>query len=118
MTVLEVRTPRPRRGTVGSARWRALLEQRWRDRLQELTEVCVAFHDAGTQLPLAGEPRTSLRMLSRRAVAARHALAETDRALSRLSAGEFGRCEDCAGEIQSGRLRQTPEARFCSRCAS
>jgi len=117
MTVLDVTTPRPRSGTASDARWRALLEQRWRDRLQELTELCVAFHEAGMRSP-AAEPRMSLRTLSRRAVAARHALAETDQALSRLSAGEFGHCEDCAGEIPSGQLLQTPEARFCGRCAA
>jgi len=117
LTVLEVTTPRPRSGIAGGVRWRALLEERWRDRLQELTDVCVAFHEAGTRSP-AGQPRVSLRMLSRRAAAARHALAETDQALSRLSAGEFGRCEDCAGEIPGDQLRRTPEARFCSRCAA
>jgi RNA polymerase-binding transcription factor DksA len=117
MTVLDVTTPRPRPGTCGDAGWRALLEERWRDRLRELTDVCVAFHEAGMRSP-AAEPRMSLRTLSRRAVAARHALAETDQALSRLLAGEFGHCEDCADEIPVGQLLQTPEARFCSRCAA
>jgi RNA polymerase-binding transcription factor DksA len=117
MTVLDVTTPRPRPGTAADTSWRALLEGRWRDRLQELTDICLAFHEAGMGSP-AAEPRMSLRMLSRRAAAARHALAETDQALSRLSAGEIGRCEDCAGEIPASQLRQTPEARFCRQCAA
>jgi RNA polymerase-binding transcription factor DksA len=108
--------PAPRGGRPGRSRWRALLEARWRDRLVELTELSVAFHDAAA--PAAGtQARESQRVLSRRAVVARYALAETDKALHRLTTGEFGRCEDCAGDIPHARLLAEPEARFCERCA-
>jgi RNA polymerase-binding transcription factor DksA len=54
--------------------------------------------------------------LLRRTVAARRALADTEEALARLSAGSYGRCESCAGAIAAGRLAVTPETRYCARC--
>jgi RNA polymerase-binding transcription factor DksA len=107
--------PAPRRGRTGRSRWRALLEARWRDRLAELTDLSVAYHDAAAPAP-GTRAHESQRALSRRAVVARYALAETDKALHRLTTGEFGRCEDCAGDIPQTRLLAEPEARYCERC--
>jgi RNA polymerase-binding transcription factor DksA len=111
---------RTQRGTdqeAAGARWRALLEARWRDRLHELTELCVAFHESGPVAP-ASPPRPSLRRLMRRAVAARQALAETDAALRRVARGAFGRCEDCSAEIPASSLLSAPETRYCQGCAA
>jgi RNA polymerase-binding transcription factor DksA len=108
--------PVPRRSHTTRSRWRALLEARWRDRLEALTDVSVAFHDAAALAP-GSQARESQRVLSRRAVVARYALAETDKALHRLATGEFGRCEDCTGYIPQARLLAEPEARYCERCA-
>jgi RNA polymerase-binding transcription factor DksA len=108
--------PAPRRGRTGGPRWRALLEARWRERLELLTDLSIAFHDSAALEPGA-QAHESRRLLSRRAVVARYALAETDKALHRLATGEFGRCEDCAGDIQHVRLLAEPEARYCERCA-
>jgi DnaK suppressor protein len=108
--------PAPRRGKTGGSRWRALLEARWRDRLAELTELSVAFHDVAALAP-GTQAHESQRVLSRRAVVARYALAETDKALHRLTTGDFGRCEECAGDIPQARLLTEPEARYCERCA-
>jgi DnaK suppressor protein len=108
--------PAPRRGKTGGSLWRALLEARWRDRLAELTDLSVAFHDAAAPGP-GTHAYESQRVLSRRAVVARYALAETDKALHRLTTGEFGRCEECAGDIPQARLLAEPEARYCERCA-
>ena len=47
----------------------------------------------------------------------RRALADTEEALARLSAGRYGWCESCAGAIPAQRLAATPEARYCARCA-
>jgi hypothetical protein len=99
------------------ARWQTLLEARWRDRLRELTELCVAFHESGPVAP-ASPPRPSLRRLMRRAVAARQALAETDAALRRVARGAFGRCEDCSAEIPASSLLSAPETRYCQGCAA
>jgi len=108
--------PAPRRGQTGGPRWRALLEARWRERLAVLTDLSVEFHDSAALAP-GIQGRDSQRALSRRAVVARYALAETDKALHRLAAGEFGHCEDCASDIPEARLLAEPEARYCERCA-
>jgi DnaK suppressor protein len=104
----------------GGPRWRALLEERWRDRLQLVTELSLEFHDAAASAPAqgAGRPGPALQRLMRRAAAARRALADTEEALARLTAGRFGRCEDCAAPISARTLRAEPEARYCARCAA
>ena len=46
----------------------------------------------------------------------RRELAAIDRALGKISSGEFGVCEECDEEIPSRRLLVLPEARLCARC--
>lgn len=94
-----------------------MLEVRWRDRLRQLTEHCVAFHESGTETD-TGQPPPSLRRLMRQSVVARQALSETEAALRRLARGTFGRCEDCTAEIPAAKLAEVPEARYCPRCAA
>ena len=109
----------------GGPRWRALLEMRWRARLQEVTELALAYHEAaaaaaashGTGGGDAGPQMRRLLRLLRRTVISRRALADTEEALARLSAGRYGRCESCAGAIAAQRLAATPETRYCARCA-
>ena len=109
----------------GGPRWRALLEMRWRARLQEVTELALAYHEAaaaaaashGTGGGDAGPQMRRLLWLLRRTVISRRALADTEEALGRLSGGRYGRCESCAGAISAQRLAATPETRYCARCA-
>ena len=108
----------------GGPRWRALLEMRWRARLQEVTELALAYHEAaaadGRGTGGGGDDGLQwqrLRRLQRRTVTSRRALADTEDALARLSAGRYGRCEGCAGAIAAQRLAATPETRYCARCA-
>jgi RNA polymerase-binding transcription factor DksA len=108
--------PAPGAQATADARWPALLEARWRDRLRHLTELCVAFHESGTDA-VERRQHPSLRRLLRQAVAARQALSETDAAQRRLAAGTFGWCEDCAAEIPQSSLLHAPETRYCPRCA-
>lgn len=105
----------PARGPV----WRALLEAQWRARLQKVTELSLAYHDAAadTAAAPAGLPgKRKLRQLLRRAIAARRALADTDEALGRLASGRYGLCEGCGAAIPAWLLTGTPDARFCPRC--
>jgi DnaK suppressor protein len=98
-------------------RWRALLESHWRARLERVTELSLAYHeaeDASAGPPPAGAQ--SGRALLRRAVAQRRALAEIEAALARLSNGRFGRCERCGGVVSATRLTRTPQARYCISC--
>lgn len=47
---------------------------------------------------------------------ARDALVEIDRAMERLDAGTFGRCEACGVSVPFERLEAIPSARFCVAC--
>ena len=94
-------------------RWRAILEARWRIRLQELTELSMAYHGAAS----GGVEDKRARRLLRRAVAARQRLADTEDALGRVAAGAFGRCEQCGAPVPDVLLAAAPESRYCTRCA-
>jgi RNA polymerase-binding transcription factor DksA len=93
-------------------RWRAILEARWRIRLQELTELSMAYHGAASD---DTDDRRARRLLHR-AVAARQRLADTEDALGRVAAGDFGRCEQCGAMIAEVLLAAAPESRYCARC--
>lgn len=120
-------------GTCGP-HWRSILEDRWQARLAEVTELSLAYHavtaaadthadtHADGTVP-AAEPAASsaagveARRLLRRTVTARRKLADVEEALSRLTAGRFGYCEQCGTAIPGALLIIVPEARYCSRCA-
>jgi DnaK suppressor protein len=44
-------------------------------------------------------------------------IADLDRALSQVAAGDYGRCETCADDIAAERLAARPSARTCISCA-
>ena len=95
--------------------WRALLETRWQARLEEVTELALAYHDVTAA---GGDEQLRARRLLRRVVAARRALADTEDALTRLSAGSYGRCEECGNGVPAHLLAVTPETRYCPPCAA
>ena len=95
-------------------RWRVILEARWRARLEEVTELSLAYHTATGEEADDGRARRLLQ----RAVAARQRLADTEDALRRVTAGTFGRCEQCAAPIPEVTLAAAPESRYCDRCAA
>jgi RNA polymerase-binding transcription factor len=45
-------------------------------------------------------------------------LARTERALSKLKDGTYGRCDNCAAAISPGRMRALPDSVLCVSCAS
>jgi RNA polymerase-binding transcription factor DksA len=94
-------------------RWRAILEARWRIRLQEVTELSIAYHAAAS----GGIEDDHARRLLRRTVAARQRLADTEDALGRVAAGMFGWCEQCGTPVPEVLLAAAPELRYCDRCA-
>jgi DnaK suppressor protein len=107
-------------GTRGP-RWRALLEARWQARLEEVTELSLAYHGAAAADSDGhghgdGDGQQETQRLLRRTVAARRKLADVDEALGRLAAGNFGYCEDCGSAIPAGLLAVIPETRYCPRC--
>jgi hypothetical protein len=123
---------------IRAPRWRALLETRWQARLQEVTELSLAYHGAAAAAPadppgLADPPSRDggpgplgiqrrlrhellCRELLSRAIVARRKLADVEEALGRLAAGTFGSCEQCGSQIADGLLAVTPERRYCPRC--
>jgi len=94
--------------------WRVILEARWRARLQEVTELSLAYHAATPD----GDDGRHARRLLRRAVAARQRLADTEDALRRVTAGTFGLCEQCAAPVPEAMLAVAPESRYCAGCAA
>jgi DnaK suppressor protein len=58
------------------------------------------------------------RMSSRLNQRDRQKIREIDGALDRMSAGIYGKCEECEQEIGSERLRALPTATLCINCAS
>jgi RNA polymerase-binding transcription factor DksA len=81
--------------------------------LQEVTELSMAYHGAAS----AGTEDRDARRLLRRAVVARQRLADTEDALGRVTAGAFGRCEQCGAPITETLLVAAPETRYCAGCS-
>lgn len=48
----------------------------------------------------------------------RRELRDIDDALTRIQAGEFGRCSRCGGALGHYRMRAIPEARYCLTCSA
>jgi RNA polymerase-binding transcription factor DksA len=114
----EERSTRAATPVLDGPRWRALLEARWQARLEELTELSLAYHAAEAVLDGGvDEPgQREAQVLLRRAVAVRRRLADAEEALGRLAAGRYGRCEQCGSQIPAGLLALIPETRYCPRC--
>jgi RNA polymerase-binding transcription factor DksA len=107
-----------REGDGGSSpRWRAILEVRWRARLEEVTELSVAYHAAAADI-LTGVEDPRARLLLHRATEARRRLADTEDALGKVAAGDFGRCEECGVFIADVLLAAAPESRYCAGCVA
>jgi DnaK suppressor protein len=96
-------------------RWRLLLEAHWRARLERVTELSLAYHDAEATHAHTGTGPPS-RPLLRQAVTERRALAEIEAALTRLANGSFGWCERCGAVLPAARLTTVPQARYCGGC--
>jgi RNA polymerase-binding transcription factor DksA len=96
--------------------YRELLENEQRQLLSELAEL--GFGDGGS---LTYDPNfaDSSQVTAERgeaevlAVQLQDTLREVARALGRLEAGDYGRCEVCSVEIQPARLEAMPATRFC-----
>jgi DnaK suppressor protein len=107
----------PREETaIPAVAWRSLLEARWQARLREVTELSLAYHAvAAATADVRGD---AAERLLRRTVAARRRLADVEEALARLTAGSFGRCEQCGSVIPTDDLSAVPETRYCPDCAA
>lgn len=89
--------------------FRSILEERFQThthRLVELTRRGRLPHRDGYELAILNEL----------IAAARQDVVDTARALRRMADGTYGVCERCRNDIPLGRLRATPQARFCVPC--
>ena len=115
----EERNTTPTTPVLDGPQWRALLEARWQARLEELTELSLAYHAAAEAVGDGAVdepgPRETQALLSL-AVGARRKLQDVEEALGRLAAGRYGRCEQCRAGIPAGLLALIPETRYCPRC--
>lgn len=105
----------------GQVQRRAQLEASWRARLERLTELSLAYHDAAQQArhgspELRGHAAHSARELARQTVTERQALAEIEAALDRIASGQYGRCEQCRAPIPAALLARQPQIRYCASC--
>jgi RNA polymerase-binding transcription factor DksA len=108
-------------GPLATIRRRTELEASWRARLERVTDLSLAYHDAAQQArhgAAAGRSQAArrARQLARRTVIERQALAEIEAALDRISNGQYGRCEQCRGPISAALLARRPQARYCTAC--
>jgi RNA polymerase-binding protein DksA len=79
------------------------------DHPDDLYEPHAEMIDLAQSLEQIGRD-ASLREVERRELLA------VERALAKMSVGNFGVCEDCAEEIPAKRLMVLPEARLCAHC--
>jgi RNA polymerase-binding transcription factor DksA len=91
----------------------ALLQQR-RFRLEQLTELTAARTGSAGSTDSQADAQEQVSRLLR--AAALSALADVDAALLRIEQGVFGRCVECAQDIQLERLEILPMAALCMPC--
>ncbi len=112
----------------GECSWRALLKSRKIELVErELVVRGVTLNELGTEqtgelsrsrlhpsdLGTNEQEVETLKTLSEKYV---KQLQEIDEAFERLDQGEFGRCLECGEMIPIGRLKVTPETRYCTSC--
>lgn len=88
---------------------RDLLEHQFQEHTDQLTELTASYRQPGHD---GHDPDTLRRLIE----AARQGIADTARALQRMSDGSYGSCEDCGREIPAARLEIRPSARYCVAC--
>jgi RNA polymerase-binding transcription factor DksA len=106
---------------LNTAEIRTDLERRRRTLLGELSRVEDDLHGLDTNVEI--EPQEEAQesvianVLSGLDDRVRGELSAIDRALTRLSKGEYGRCSTCREPIPEKRLRAVPTAERCTECA-
>ncbi|MEU1689308.1 TraR/DksA family transcriptional regulator [Micromonospora sp. NPDC005707] len=88
---------------------REVLERQFAEHTDQLMELTVHSrqHDHGGH-----DPHTLRRLIE----AAQQGVADTARALRRMSEGSYGLCEGCGRDIPTARLEILPSARYCVPC--
>jgi hypothetical protein len=83
---------------------RDLLDQLWRDKVLDITNLAVRFHSDE-------DPDVAARL-----VGVRRRLVDIEAALARLDSGSYGLCDACDRRMPFEQLEADPETRYCRRC--
>jgi RNA polymerase-binding protein DksA len=105
--------PEPSDVTAASPAFRALLEEQWRAQVAEITRLSLDVLDRADRDATRTE---DLHVAAQLIAAARQQLEETEAALRRIDAGDYGRCVNCGHPIPVERLEVLPAARYCVPC--
>ena len=99
---------------------RALLEEERTDLLAKLDELGLGGAGLTYDSNFADSSQVTAERGEVEALAAtlRETLEDVERALAKLSAGNYGVCEDCGQPIDPLRLEAKPATRYCINCAS
>ena len=73
--------------------------------------------DVESEVEERGQEERMVRLLDRLDGRAKAEIEEIDRALVKLEAGQYGRCEQCGKDIPQSRLEALPAAAMCMVCA-
>jgi hypothetical protein len=106
----------------------ARLEEMWRQTVDLIVLLSMAYHDATSPsddgegdglavsaVPVAGQDPDA--GLLSRVLAAHETLAEIEEAIDRLKAGGYGICERCEQPMPAAWLAESPQVRYCPGCA-
>jgi DnaK suppressor protein len=105
--------PEPSDLTAPTPAYRELLEEQWRAQVAEITRLSLDALDCADS---EGSRTESLHLAAQLIAAARQQLEETEAALRRIDAGNYGVCGNCGHPIPADRLEVLPAARYCVPC--
>lgn len=99
--------------------YRASLEELWRQTVDQIVVLSIAYHDDVPSDSAADSssrlPRSNARLM-RRVLRAHEDLALIEDAIDRIKAGTYGICGSCEQAISADRLIETPYIRDCPTC--
>src|SRR5258708_38828973 len=100
--------------------YRASLEELWRQKVDQIVVLSIAYHDdlpSGSAADGAPSPPTTNARLMRRMLRAHEDLALIEDAIDRIKAGTYGICGSCEQAICADWLAQSPYVRDCPACS-
>jgi RNA polymerase-binding transcription factor DksA len=99
--------------------YRASLEELWRQKVDQIVVLSIAYHDDLPPDSAADSPpglaRTDARLM-RRVMRAHEDLALIEDAIDRIKAGTYGICGSCGQSMCTDWLAETPYVRDCPAC--
>src|SRR5262245_23967045 len=101
--------------------YRASLEDLWRQKVDQIVVLSIAYHDDMPPGPVADSTPSPLRAdapLMRRMLRAHEDLALIEDAIDRTKAGTYGICGSCEQPIAADWLAGAPYVRDCPACLS